>query len=454
MEETQLGNRPNILFVFPDQHRFDWRSDHPALDLRTPALDSLTAGGVRFDRAICPSPLCAPSRACLAAGREYRRLAVRNNQQNFPADVPTFYQSLRDAGYQVGSCGKLDLDKARSDWGLDGRKHIAEWGFTHGLDSAGKWDAVNSGHAVPLDPYMAALHAAGQAATHVADMRRRKDKFAVHPTPLPDDLYGDNWVGARAREILASFTPGRPWFLQVNFPGPHDPWDVTAAMLASVAGRRMPPVIAPGTGTIDQHVAVRRNYTAMVENIDRHLGLMLAALRERGEFSNTVVIYSSDHGEMLGDHGQWGKSRPWQPSVGVPLILRAPGVRAGTRVAAPVNLIDLAATILDYAGQPDLPDWDSRSLRPLAEGRADTVRDVVRSGLNDWQSVQDTEWKLVVAGDDVQLFNLIADPDELKNLAGQRADVAARLRANLYSPEETKEIVPMESETDWRQSHR
>ena len=141
---NQSTGRPNILFLLPDQHRFDWLGTNPVLPLRTPNLDRLGAQGVRFARAITPSPLCAPARACLAAGREYDRCGVPNNKFDYPLSQPTYYQALRDAGYRVAGVGKFDLHKATLDWGLDGSRLIREWGFTEGIDNEGKMDAIAS----------------------------------------------------------------------------------------------------------------------------------------------------------------------------------------------------------------------------------------------------------------------------------------------------------------------
>ena len=137
------SDRPNILFFFPDQHRYDWVGTNPGVPVRTPNLDTLGERGVRFTNAVCPSPLCAPSRACLAAGKEYDRCRVADNGVNYPLDQQTFYGLLRDTpgaggadpGYHVAGCGKFDLAKAMHDWGVDGKRLLPEWGFSDGVDN-------------------------------------------------------------------------------------------------------------------------------------------------------------------------------------------------------------------------------------------------------------------------------------------------------------------------------
>ena len=164
--------RPNILLLFPDQHRFDWLGVNPDIPVRTPNLDRLAGEGVRFTNAVCPSPLCAPSRACLASGKEYDRCRVASNQVDYPLDQATFYTRLRESGYHVAGCGKFDLHKATLNWGLDGKRVLDEWGFSDGIDNEGKWDGIRSGAQEPKGPYLAYLHREGLAEAHVQDFMK------------------------------------------------------------------------------------------------------------------------------------------------------------------------------------------------------------------------------------------------------------------------------------------
>ncbi|MGH2354538.1 MAG: sulfatase family protein, partial [Chloroflexota bacterium] len=348
--------RLNILFLFPDQHRPDWLGANAALPLRTPHLDRLAARGVRFTRAFTPSPLCAPARACLASGRDYARCGVPNNRADYPLDQPTYYAALRDAGYRVAGVGKFDLHKATLDWGLAGDRLLEAWGFTEGIDNEGKMDAITSGAESPKGPYMAYLHGRGLAQAHVDDFRRRRDPPGSHgahgtdPTPLPDEAYCDNWLAANGLRFLERFPADQPWHLVVNFTGPHNPWDVTETMWRAWQGVAFPPPVGNDQLDAATHHQVRRNYAAMLENIDRLVGRFLDAVEARGELDRTLVVYSSDHGEMLGDHNRWGKSTYYQPSAGVPLIAAGPGVREGVTSDALVSLHDLTATFLEHAG--------------------------------------------------------------------------------------------------------
>jgi choline-sulfatase len=439
------SRQPNILLVFPDQHRFDWTGLNRVLPVKTPHLSALASRGVAFRNAIVASPLCAPSRACLASGREYDRCGVPSNQADYPLSQTTFYSLLRGSGYHVMACGKVDLHKATQDWGLDGKRLLKDWGFSDGIDNAGKMDAIASGAAAPRDPYMAYLHERKLAAAHVADFRARaKEGYkATYPTPLDDAAYCDNWIGDNARRLIDSVPSGKPWFLQVNFTGPHNPMDITRSMESRCRNRMYPQPNRPQQFTPEEHVAIRQNYTAMVENIDRWLGTFIEQLRKRGEFDNTLVVFSSDHGEMLGDHGKWGKTLPYQQSIGVPLVIAGPGVAKGAVSDALVSHIDLAATFLESAGLVAPQDMDSRSLTQLLAGRAKKHREVLLSGLGQWRLAYDGRWKLITGfdpagpkgaeGREPVLFDRANDPLENENLAAKAPKELERLMRYLRS---------------------
>ena len=431
-----MSRPPNILFLFPDQHRPDWlKCATPDLPLRTPAIDLLARRGVRFTQAMCSSPLCAPSRACVASGRSYDRCGVPGNQVNYPLDQPTYYQALRDAGYRVAGVGKFDLHKGLGDpanlwWELDGSRDLDAWGFTEGIDNEGKFDGSGSfqRHGAPRGPYLAMLQELGLAETYVEEHARVKQCMGAYTTALPDEAYCDNWVAENGRRFLRDFPMGQPWHLVVNFTGPHNPMDVTASMRQRWEDVEFP---APHANDEPDREGLRRNrqnYAAMVENIDRHVGLLLADVEARGELENTIVVYASDHGEMLGDHGRWGKSTWRQPSAGVPLIVAGPGVQAGTVSDEPVVLHDLSASFVDWAQADAMPDMDGRSLRPLLEGTTSSHRESVVSGLKDWRLVYDGRHKLVVHEDGrIALYDLQQDPWEDEDLSTIELDHTARL---------------------------
>ncbi len=434
-----MAHPPNILFLLPDQHRPDWLGCNPGLPLRTPNLDQLCSSGVRFVNAFSPSPLCAPARACLASGMDYENCRVPSNREHYPADLPTYYQRLRDAGYRVAGVGKFDLHKdlalpvGELDWGLDGSRSLAEWGFTEGIDNGGKLDGSNSYRSSgrPRGPYMDYLARQGLADDYEREHRQAGEHRDAYITALPDEAYCDNWLSENGLEFLREFPKDQPWHLVVNFTGPHNPMDVTARMAAAWEGVEFPMPIDDHGGdySAEDHQRNRRHYAAAIENIDRQVGRFIDAVRERGELDNTLIVYSSDHGEMLGDHGCWGKCTWYQPSVGIPLIVAGPGVRQGVVSDALVCLHDLAATFLDYAAAPALPGMDARSLREVLAGRTDQHREVARSALGDWKMEFDGRHKRILRQGRTALYDLAEDPLELRDVAAAHAELYQEERA-------------------------
>jgi len=196
---------------------------------------------------------------------------------------------------------------------------------------------------------MAFLGERNLAEVHSEDFRNRHNYLTTSPTLLPDDAYVDNWIGANGLELLAKAPAEKPWFLQINFNGPHCPMDITKSMKERWQGVGFPGPNGSAEIAPEKHNEIRENYAAMIENIDRQVGVYIEYLRKTGQLENTLIVYSSDHGEMLGDHDRWSMSVRYQSSVGVPLVVAGPGVRAGGQYKAAVTTMDLAATFLEYA---------------------------------------------------------------------------------------------------------
>lgn len=303
------------------------------LPLRTPNLDALAARGTRFSRCYTPSPVCSPARACLATGRGYTRAGVLNNQQNTPLDLPNHYRMLRDSGYEVAGFGKFDLHKPDLDWGLEGQNQLPEYGFTSGCDNEGKGDGVRAwreNERKAVGPYLEHLDETDQSEGYVALYEAAAQQglgLNFHAiSPLKEDSYCDNWIGAHARKTLEGFDEDRPWYMVVNFTGPHDPYDILPEMAQAWDGVEFPRPHHPGDMAEEEVQTRRRYYAAMIENIDRQVGLLWDAVVARGEAENTIVVYSSDHGEMLGDHGRWQKGVSHEGSSHIPLLMAGPGI--------------------------------------------------------------------------------------------------------------------------------
>ncbi len=462
--------RPNILLLLPDQHRGDWLDLPHGLpsaagppELRMPVLRSIMERGTVFSQAVSPSPICAPARACLATGTRYFQCGVPDNTSNFNPSSRTFYQDLRNAGYAVMSAGKLDLHKATKYWGEAGWiDDLGEIGFTSAVDNEGKLDAIigsmkeEPGNPtgriegfIDLEsqhrrgPYIRYLHDRGKAAYHVADMRRRlENPRDVELTELADEDYCDNWLTQNALELLDSVGPGAPWFLQVNFTGPHDPWDITREMARSIEGRDfgVPHRGDPEHTETDRRI--RAHYGAMLENIDRNIGRLLGAVERRHESESTVVIYASDHGEMLGDRGRFGKSIPDRASSGVPLVIGGGPAGSCGMDSSLVELQDLAATILDFAGCDTSAYPQSRSLLGRLAGTGEVHREVQVSALGSWRMIRNEDWTCIDYGDRCSLHaNTGEASDEDSDLALENRLIAEDLRRRMDAEFEHAERV-------------
>ncbi|MBA7636015.1 Arylsulfatase [subsurface metagenome] len=437
--------RPNILFFYPDQHRFDWTSSNPELPDITPNLRQLAKQGVHFTNAFSPSPVCAPSRACLASGKTYANCGVASNGNPYPLHQTTFYSLLRNAGYRVLGCGKFDLDKPGKNWGVDGRHQrqgkpslLEAWGFSDGIDNAGKQDGVNAYKNLKRpEPYFAFLKSRNLADAHIKNFKTLDHDYAG-PSIMPDDAYCDNWIANNGLDLIRSVPKPKPWFIQINFNGPHPPMDITKSMYEKWKGTKFPPARA-GKGS--DLSAKRRNYGAMIHNIDRWLGVFQEELKRRGELDNTLIVYCSDHGEMLGDRGMGGKSKPYHPSACVPLVISGSAIRKNVVCDKPMETLDLTATFLDYAGIPIPKDMDSRSLRPFLEGRSGLPRTHATSSLGGWSLVFDGRYKLIAnwpkekkskkkmkSTTELVLYDLKTDPVEIHDISGQHPDIVERLK--------------------------
>lgn len=451
-----MQKRPNILFFFPDQHRGDWTGYRNQQGVRTPNLDRLARIGQVFPNALSPSPVCSPARACFAASQPYDVQKVRHNQHDVDPADPNIYQALRDTGYHVLGCGKFDLLKMSMDWGVSGLhgggqgSRLRELGFTDGIDNAGKQDFVTGYRRGVGDPFQEFLRQQELLTTHISDYAERgygeRNYTNTRPTPLPDFAYGDNWIAGNGLKLLEGMCDDDPWFLQVNFNGPHEPMDVTASMQARWKDTVLAPPIDSRELSLDHHQAIRRNYAAMIENVDRHLGLYLAYLNERGWTDNSIVIYASDHGEMLGDRELWGKVVPFQPSVSIPMVIAGAGIEARGEVNhAWIDLVDLARTIISFASASPPPDSHGSIITEVSLPRHKVI------GLGSWRAVYEGTMKYVhnfadgMSGPDVVasfdpspeapclLYDLQQDPNERADLSRINAPEAKRLRELLLN---------------------
>jgi len=421
----------------------------------TPSLDRLASEGVRFARVSCQGPLCMPSRASFMSERYVRDHGVYTNWAEIAADSPTYVWALRAAGYHTSLLGKAHLyrdgaHEARHIDDLAGR--LTELGFSEVFETCDKFVGETPNRYTDyllerglLDDYK--RHIADRSYQGEGESGRNASKrvpmWDSTPSPVPVDAYIDTWHGVEAARWIEHFDRPEPFLLFVGFPGPHDPWDAPRAAVDVYRDREvsMPrstqrPTL-DGTGrygallrsflwlsdtetmTSDAIRGMRRAYAADITIIDDAVGRILGALEGRNLLDNTWVIYTSDHGEMAGNHGLMSKCVLYQPAIRVPLIMRPPGGCPARVVDGLVEHFDVPATVREIAGAPDLPASDAESLLGYLDGESRLPRAVSVSENWGFASFETDRYKLVVdedSGVPCQLFDLRDDPDEDRDL--------------------------------------
>ena len=418
---------PNFLLVMADQlvPFLTGAYGHPVV--KTPHLDALAAGGIRFDAAYTPYPLCAPARAAFMTGRYASDLGCYDNAAVLPADEPTIAHYLADAGYDTVLSGKMHFVGPDQLHGF--RRRLTTDIFPAGLDWVPTVDED--------ERFVRGGHAHGYVPPNVG------------VAPWTKFLSYDEETHFRALEYLRE--RGRtgadePFFLVASYHHPHDPFLVTQELWDLYEGAEIEVPVRPGglretysamdrwaneahgTDEVDLDDddamrALRRAYYGLVTYVDRKLGELVTTLEQTGQAHDTVVIFTSDHGDMLGERRMVQKRSFYEWSARVPLVLRSPDGRdAGRRVAAPVSLLDLMPTLLDLAGVPEgerLPH-DGTSLVDASADRYVLSEYHVEKVRAPCFMARRGRYKYVhVHGHDRQLFDLDADPAEWTNLAGR-----------------------------------
>jgi choline-sulfatase len=456
---------PNLVVLLSDQHRADVMgcAGHPVV--RTPNLDRLAAQGLRFERVSCQGPVCMPARASLLTERYVRDHGVFDNSAEVDPALPTHLHALRDAGWHTAVIGKTHLwqHNARAARGRHVREFaekLRAYGYDEIHETVGK--LANLAHPNPYTDHLAARGLLDAYRRHVGArsyVRRPNDPslppkvpmWDAEPIPLPPEDFVDAWHGQRAADWIESYRGERPFYLFVGFPGPHDPWDAPKeavdpyrdAEIPLPASTRRPDVPTSGpfsaflrtflahsdseTLTDDRIRAVRRAYYANVSIIDDAIGRIVSALARRGLLDSTWIFYTSDHGEMNGEHGLLAKMVFYDAAVRVPLLVRPPGGTPARTISDLVEHFDVSATLRALAGAREVPGSDARSLLGYLDATPPPARDLCVSENFGFASFETDRYKLVVHEDDgapVQLFDRAVDPTEDRNLV---ADPSARV---------------------------
>jgi choline-sulfatase len=408
-----------------DQHRWDVSGFYGNPVVKTPVLDQLARTGVVFDNAYTPSPICVPARQCISAGMLPSSCDCTRWGDDLPPFSRTYARVFSEHAYSTAVCGKLHHD------GMDQNQG---WRLRIGWDNQIDPKFMPGIHREEFAPY------AAQARSQWWPWSKEVARAGIGKSP---HLARDQMAVWGACELIEEHFASpyydhesrQPMLLKVSLRLPHYPF-LTGEDLFNYYLNRVPchtgdpvfehPVLGrdpvqPGVDVSEREIRrATAAYYGMVETMDGMYGRVLDKLRQVGQDPDDwIIVYMSDHGEMLGEHGVWMKYKFFEGSVKVPLVIRWPKQFAGNRrISGNVSLCDLYATLCDLAGIEAPPGLDSRSLVPLLAGKkAELTGDEVVSQLNDTIMIKRGALKYQYYGEDIPevLFDLERDPGEKKN---------------------------------------
>lgn len=438
------SDRPNIILIITDQQRFDTIRQLGFSYMETPNLDRLAAEGVAFTNNFVTAPSCAPARASLFTGYYPHTTGIFKNADSW---TRSWVELLAQSGYHCVNIGKMHTMPFETPLGFHERYVVENKDrFLEGRYFFDEWDK--------------GLRARGLVKQQRVQYRKLPDyeeRLGAFEWELPEEMHSDMFVGDMASWWLRTYPKTEPLFLQIGFPGPHPPYDPPRRYAESYLKKDLPlpdidqeeirsqpppfqamrehnaevdhdSVVHKLDPTKEQLHRQRAYYLANVTMIDQKVGEILAALDEQGYLENSVVIFTSDHGDALGDHGHSQKWTMYDCVTRVPLLVWAPGrFDGGREVDSLVQLMDVGPTILELAGVEVPSGMEAKSLMPLLSGIDEAGREYVfaehsRDGIlretEFMTMVRSKEWKLVHFLDEPfgQLFNLVDDPGEKVNL--------------------------------------
>ena len=465
------SDRPDIIFFMVDQLAACWLEHGLAggiVDL--PNFSALAGSGTWFRRAISSNPLCCPARATLATGLTTQQHGVLQNGYYLDPQIPTFMRALQESGYQTGAAGKVHLHPHYESLNPDYREYGFDACWVTEDARGGPWlDWILAQHPEHADAVLSTVWARqieefGDYGPQGIDLATRMDKIPPQPgayeLPFPAGLSQTEWITARATDFISDADAARPLYMHVSYVQPHGPFAPPRGYLGRVNSDAIPRPLAaewPSDPGAPQCLAPlseaaagrdwledRRHYFADLVHLDEQLGRLQAAVRERGRSESTYLVFLSDHGEMLGDHGLMSKGEMhYDACIRVPLMIAGPGIWAGQQRSEFVQLEDVYPTVFDMAGlavpEPEslrlalpFPALPGRSLLPLGRGEpagswrkcayAESYNNIDSNTLDRWaRTVVDDRFRYTwyPEGSGQQLFDLAADPGEQVNLAGR-----------------------------------
>ncbi|MBD3176522.1 MAG: sulfatase-like hydrolase/transferase, partial [Armatimonadia bacterium] len=440
-----MPKQPNILFLFTDQHRGDSMgcAGHPIV--RTPNLDRIAAEGTRFTSAFTPSPVCVSARCSLILGQYPHTTGCLDNGYPMPTDRPTLMERLGELGYQTQGVGKMHFSPdSQAMKGFEARDRQEELCAR-----------------VEDDDYVQYVQEIGF--DHILDIHGVRGEMYYVPqvSQLPAEHHPSSWIADRSVDFLRRRDKDRPFFLWSSWIHPHPPVAPPNPWYRLYRGPLMPPPKVPedfeAMWTYWNRVQnrykyrdrgwdlnlvrqIRAYYWACVSFVDYNIGRVLAELEAQGELENTIIMYSSDHGEALGDYRCFGKRSFLNSQANIPMILRHPGrIAAGEVCDTPVSLVDVLPTLVTAAGGEVHEGVEGADLARIAAGEEPdrTVYGQIQgAGLGVHYSVsRDVKYAYSEPDDKEYLILRRQDPDEMRNHAYTifAQDILRQAREDLFS---------------------
>lgn len=431
--------KPNILFIMTDQQRADALGCSGGW-VRTPNMDRIAREGVRFENCVTTTPVCVPARTTMATGLYPHNHGIWKNQPfRLDESAKTWMQCIRDAGYRTSLFGKshlhhhgnLDLRDEEPLMNALGIDDVNEIGgprasarvlsyMTEMWDQKNKWDAYKA---------------------DFAD-RFKHNPTVVRPSTLGLEDYADTYVGEQAYQYLANYDRDQPWFCWLSFGGPHEPWDTPEPYASMYDPATMPAAHHQQYMSTDmpkryhrrqldsdqdaEHIAkMRADYAGNITLIDDLIGKIFTLLEERGELDNTIITFTSDHGEMNGDFGLTYKSVFMNSAVRVPMLVRTPQTRTGKGAvcSSPCEWSDLGPTLVELAGGTLGHQQFAQSMCASIDNPDHDFRDSALSEEYEEYMLLTKKWK-IICDKELQayaLFDQVEDPAELHNLVNDPA---------------------------------
>lgn len=435
-----MSSQPNVVIIMSDQHHRQFMGCGRDPIIQTPALDALAARGTKFNNTYCAFPLCGPSRMAFMTGQMPSTIHCLDNHRQLDGETLTYAHMFGASGYETILAGRMHFNGPDQRHGFDQRIVSDVTPYVYGQDKGSLGRILDNG------PWFTGPHA--------------KSIQRSGPGECAYEQY-DQHVAQTASDWITSRKSDQPFMMTVGFVLPHAPFVcskedfdkydalVTEADLPPWEEESLHPELyrfqkdsklheEPRVSKQDQRRA-RVAYYGMCASVDRQVKQVVDAIEAAGMTDNTLIVYTSDHGEQLGEHGLWWKHSFYEGSAGVPLIIAGPGVPQNKTVEQNVSLIDVGPTMLDLSGSKKLPDVLGRSLRCLMDDQPEAWEDTIFAehlwpasddGLQ--RMVKSGHWKLnYYPGFEPELFNTQEDPGEFHDLA--RDPAHAKLREELLA---------------------